>query len=173
MATSYLTPYYGLQQDRPQPYCAEPMSLSFTLPLKDGALGTIPLSHQQPTMSLIKADASYVVAAIPRILSAVTSSIIQRRREASWAELRDIFFYILISLLELQLILSLSLLWLVLPGLVLVPWLSLQIAFIWFLSGFQDVPRPYTFAADKVEEGIPVSNEQALDWYVVGGFFAR
>lgn len=171
MATSRIASYHVPKQELPRRTYTGNMSLSLALALKDSALGTTPLSHQQTFLSLLKADAPYVAAAIPRILCAVGASIVNRRQEASWAELRGIAFYSLLSLLELQLLLSISLLWLVFPGLLLSPWLALQTASIWILIRYiNGGPRSSKFVTERFQDDISSSQEERFDWFVVGGF---
>ncbi|KAI1654905.1 hypothetical protein F4813DRAFT_368845 [Daldinia decipiens] len=171
MANSRMASYHVPKQELLRRAHTENMSLSLALALKDSALGTTPLSHQQTFLSLLKADAPYVAAAIPRILSAVSASIVNRGREASWAELRGVAFYSLLSLLELQLLLSISLLWLVFPGLIILPWLALQTASIWILIRYiNGGPRSSKFVTERFEDDISSSEEQRFDWFVVGGF---
>ncbi|KAI2633254.1 hypothetical protein GGS26DRAFT_75686 [Hypomontagnella submonticulosa] len=146
------------------------MSISLTLALKDGALGTTPLSHQQTAISLLRADVPYVAAAIPRILTAGVASLLHRWQQVTWNELRETTLYFLLSLLELQLLLSIPLLCLVVPGLILVPWLGLQIALIWvLLRRINSGRRSFKFAADKLGDGDLSSEEERFDWFIVGG----
>ncbi|KAI0379044.1 hypothetical protein F5Y04DRAFT_139605 [Hypomontagnella monticulosa] len=146
------------------------MSISLTLALKDGALGTTPLSHQQTAISLFRADIPHVAAAIPRILVAGAASLINRWQQVAWDELRETALYFLLSLLELQLLLSISLLWLVAPGFVILPWLGLQVALICvLLRRINRERRSFKFAADKLGDGNLSSEEERYDWFVVGG----
>ncbi|KAL7622592.1 hypothetical protein AAE478_008102 [Parahypoxylon ruwenzoriense] len=146
------------------------MTLSLTLALKDSASGTIPLSHRQATLSLLQADLPRIVTVVPRILSAVSASTIGRRRVANWAELREVALYLLVSLLELQLLLSVALLWLIFPGLVLLPCLSFQAASIWILLRCMNNRHPSpTFTAGKPADDPLGSEEQRLYWIVVDG----
>ncbi|KAI1799652.1 hypothetical protein F4811DRAFT_542864 [Daldinia bambusicola] len=152
-------------------FTRETRRLSLVLSLKDSALGTTPLSHQQTFLSLLKADAPYVAFAIPRILLAISVSIVNRRREASWAEVREVTFYILLSLLQLQWLLSISFLWLVVPGLALLPWLGLQAVFIWILIQYiNGGSQSSKFITKRFQDDISSSKEQHFDWFVVGGF---
>ncbi|KAI2617838.1 hypothetical protein GGR54DRAFT_640922 [Hypoxylon sp. NC1633] len=159
-----------LEQDLPRRAHTRNMTLSLTLALKDSALGTTPLSHRQTAVSLLKADVSHVFSAIPSILSAFAASIINNWRVASVIDLRRIFIYILVSLLELQLLLSIGVLWLVVPGLALLPWLGVQGASIWLLLRLLNKgQRPFTVAADKHKETSSSDEETSSDWFVVGG----
>ncbi|OTB00510.1 hypothetical protein M426DRAFT_15452 [Hypoxylon sp. CI-4A] len=162
--------YDALSQQLLRDGCDDNLSLSLTLPLRDGALGTSPLTHQQTIPSLLKTDVPYVVAAIPRIVHASIASIISHRRETTRAELRDVALYSLLSLLQLQLVFSLSMLWLVVPALVLLPLLGLQGALIWMIIlHVNRGSRSFTIAADKCRPGDSNSSEQCLDWFVIGG----
>ncbi|KAI8958802.1 hypothetical protein F5Y11DRAFT_334918 [Daldinia sp. FL1419] len=158
------------KQDLLQRTHAENMSLSLTLALKDSALGTTPLSHQQTFLSLLKTDLPYVAAAIPRVISAVGASIINQWPDMSWAELRGSFFYLLLSVLELQLLLSIFILWLVIPGLVLLPCLALQAASIWIVIRYINGGlQPSRFISKRARDDFP-RNEQRFDWFVVCGY---
>ncbi|KAI1104987.1 hypothetical protein F4804DRAFT_166390 [Jackrogersella minutella] len=170
MANSPVASCKPLKRESPQLIRTNSLSLSRTLALRDNALGTTPLSHQQTAVSLLKTDIPYVAAAALRIICAVAISIINRRRETSWIELRDAALYVLMSLLELQLLLSVCLLWLVIPGLALLPWLGLQVAAICIL--FRRVnkgPQSFTFVAERSRDDTFDGEEQHLDWFVVGG----
>ncbi|KAI1373194.1 hypothetical protein F4677DRAFT_232371 [Hypoxylon crocopeplum] len=170
MTASQLASGNALGQDPPRCAHTKNMSLSLTLALKDGALGTTPLSHQQTTVSLLKADVRHVAAAMPRILSAALTSMVSRRREVSWVELRELSIYILVSLLELQLLFSVCLLWLAIPGLALLPWLGLHIASIWFLLQCVNHGRgPFTLSTGELGGDHSGSEEQHSEWFVVGG----
>ncbi|KAI1077942.1 hypothetical protein F5B20DRAFT_582760 [Whalleya microplaca] len=152
-------------------------SLSFTLPLNDGALGTTPLTHQQPASSLLKTDVRYVAAAIPRIFSALAASLCCRWRELGWCGLQEEALYFIASILELQLLLSVTLLWLMLPGIVLLPWLSIEVALVWFLVRFiNKQPQIFTIftgAAKESQSGEIGVERQQQDWFVVGGMAAN
>ncbi|KAI1208642.1 uncharacterized protein F4807DRAFT_144620 [Annulohypoxylon truncatum] len=170
MANSPVTVHHTLKQDPSRPASLNGLSLSLALALTDEALGTTPLSHQQTAASLLKADISYVAAAIPRILSALVVSIVNRRRKTSWAELRETILYFLLSLLQLQFLFSVCLLWPVVPGLVLLPWLSLLAASIWILlRAANNRPSSFKYAADQPEDDVPGDEDCHLDWFVVGG----
>ncbi|KAI1468965.1 uncharacterized protein F4812DRAFT_425320 [Daldinia caldariorum] len=149
----------------------ETFRLSLALALKDSSLGTTPLSHQQTFLSLLKADAPYVASAVPRILLAISVAIVNRRHETSWAKVRGVTFYILLSLLQLQWLLSISFLWLVVPGLVLLPWLGLQAVFIWIIIRYiNGGSQSSKFITKKAQDDISSSKAQDFDWFVVGGF---
>ncbi|KAI1775990.1 hypothetical protein F4818DRAFT_441264 [Hypoxylon cercidicola] len=142
-------------------------ALSRTLALTDAASGTTPLSHQQTTISLLRADIRLLIAAIPRILMAVTGQVTQT---ASWAELREMVLYLMVSLIELQLFISLSLLWLVVPGVALLPWLGLQAASVWIILRYINSPnQPFVFTADRLTSDALDDELPRLDWFVVGG----
>ncbi|KAI0836546.1 hypothetical protein F5Y06DRAFT_105607 [Hypoxylon sp. FL0890] len=157
------------QREPPRQARSNDLSLSLTLALKDGVLGTTPLSHQQTALSLLRADIPYIAAGVPRILSAVVASIFSRRRRATWAELREMAFYLMLSLVELQLLISVSL-WLVLPGLALLPWLILQAVSIWILTRcINSGPRSLIFTAATPGGTSSGGDEKRVDWFVVGG----
>ncbi|KAI1408709.1 hypothetical protein F5Y13DRAFT_172146 [Hypoxylon sp. FL1857] len=158
-----------LQQEMPRQVHTSDLSLSLTLALKDGALGTTPLSHQQTAASLLRADIPYIAAGIPHILLANVASMLGRRRGASWDELREVALYLLLSLLEIQLLISICLLWLVLPGLALLPCLSFQAASIWILIRcINSGPRSLTFTAGVSGDTTSGGDEKRVDWFVVG-----
>ncbi|KAI1453004.1 hypothetical protein F4805DRAFT_398343 [Annulohypoxylon moriforme] len=158
------------ERDPPRPTRENGLSLSLALALKDEALGTTPLSHQQTAVSLLKADIPYVAAAIPRIISALIVSIINRGRKTNWAELRGAILYFLLSLLQLQFLVSVCLLWPVMPGLVLLPWIGLQAVSIWILlRAANNRPTSFKYAADQLGDDVSVDEECSLDWFVVGG----
>ncbi|KAI0139176.1 hypothetical protein F4776DRAFT_54407 [Hypoxylon sp. NC0597] len=170
MADSPVASDRVLQQELPRHIRANDLSLSLTLALKDGALGTTPLSHQQTAASLLRADIPHIAAGIPRVISAAVASIISHRRRISWTELRELTFYLLLSLFELQLFISVCLLWLVLPGVALLPWLCFQAVSIWILIRcINSRPQSLTFAADVLGNTIPGGDERCVDWFVVGG----
>ncbi|KAI1483242.1 hypothetical protein F4774DRAFT_214913 [Daldinia eschscholtzii] len=171
MATSRIASYHVSKHELTRRVRTGNMSLSLALALKDSALGTTPLSHQQTFMSLLKADAPYIASAIPRILQAISASIVNRRKEASWIELRGVALYLFLSLLQLQLFLSISFLWLVVPGLVLLPWLGLQAVSIGILIRYVNGgPQSPKFITKRFQDDISYSKEQHFDWFVVGGF---
>ncbi|KAI1134568.1 hypothetical protein F5Y05DRAFT_201580 [Hypoxylon sp. FL0543] len=158
------------RREPPQQARSNDLSLSLTLALKDGVLGTTPLSHQQTALSLLRADIPYVAAAVPRILSAVATSTFRGRQGATWTELREMAIYVLLSLLELQLLISLCLLWLVLPGLTLLPWLTFHVASIWFLIRYLNSrPLSLTFTAGAPSDVSSDGDEKRMSWFVVGG----
>ncbi|KAI1446060.1 hypothetical protein F5Y02DRAFT_417355 [Annulohypoxylon stygium] len=149
---------------------ANGLSVNFALALKDEALGTTPLSHQQTAVSLLKTDIPYVAAAVPCIISALVASIINRGRKPSWAELREAILYFLSSLLQLQFLLSACLLWPIVPGLVFLPWLSLQVALIWILLRVaNNRPTSFKYAAEQLEDDAQSDEDCRLDWFIVGG----
>ncbi|OTA56585.1 hypothetical protein K449DRAFT_157558 [Hypoxylon sp. EC38] len=171
MADSPVTPNRTPQQESSRQHIrADDLSLSFTLALKDGTLGTTPLSHQLTTASLLRADIPHIAAGIPRVISAAVASIVRRRGIISLAELRDLTFYLLLSLFELQLLISACVLWLVLPGLALLPWLSFQAASILILIRYiNSRPQSRVFAADALGDTNLRGDEKRVDWFVVGG----
>lgn len=163
MATPTVASRLILEHRQPQ------HALSRTLALTDAASGTTPLSHQQTTLSLLKADIRILVAAIPRILVAVTRQG-QVPQTASWAELRETALYLVVSLIELQLLVSLCLLWLVVPGVALLPWLGLQAASVWVILRYLNCRnRPFVFTVDRFASDALDDELQRLDWFVVGG----
>ncbi|KAI0007567.1 hypothetical protein F4779DRAFT_498779 [Xylariaceae sp. FL0662B] len=145
-------------------------SLSFTLALRDGALGTIPLTHQQPAMSLLKTDVRYVAAAIPRIFSTLVASPCSRWREMSWHELREEALYFVASILEVQMLLSTCVLWLLLPGIVLLPCLSLEVALVWLLIRcINQEQQTFTRTVEESKSDKIGDEKQRKAWFVAGG----
>ncbi|KAI0888501.1 uncharacterized protein GGS22DRAFT_98041 [Annulohypoxylon maeteangense] len=170
MANSPVTLHRTFERDPSQPARENGMSLSLALALQDEALGTTPLSHQQTAISLLKADIPYITAAIPRILSALIISIINRGRKTSWADLREAILYSLLSLLQLQFLLSICLLWPVVPGIILLPWLSLQAVSIWILLHVaNNQPISFKYTANQLGDDALIDEECHLDWFVIGG----
>ncbi|KAI6082506.1 hypothetical protein F4821DRAFT_213217 [Hypoxylon rubiginosum] len=143
-------------------------ALSRTLALTDAASGTTPLSHMLPTVSLLKADIRLLAAAVPRIFVAV----IKGSPQTSWAEWRETVFYLVVSLIELQLFVSLCLLWLVVPGVALLPWLGVQVALVWWiiLRWVNSQSRPFVSPTDRLPSNDTIDDElERCDWFVVGG----
>ncbi|KAI1089712.1 hypothetical protein F5B19DRAFT_358639 [Rostrohypoxylon terebratum] len=170
MAKSLTILHRFREQDKTRPARANDFSVSFALALKDEASGTTPLSHQQTAVSLLKTDIPYVAAAVPGVISALVASIINRGRKPSWAEVREATLYFLLSFLQLQLLLSVCLLWPVVPGLILLPWLCLQTALVWILlRAANNRPTSFKYAADRHEDSVSGDEEDSLDWFVVGG----
>ncbi|KAI1388039.1 uncharacterized protein F4822DRAFT_430794 [Hypoxylon trugodes] len=171
MATIPITSHRTLGREPSPSIKTNDLSLSFTLALKDGASGTTPLSHQQPALSLPRADIPYIATATFRVVSAFVASIINRQRRISWVDAWDISLYCLLSLLELQLLLSVPLLWLVVPGLALLPWLCLQGALIWTLLRYVNTGRAlFIHAAGKATNDRSSSEEPRSEWFIIGGF---
>ncbi|XXG95359.1 hypothetical protein Hte_001621 [Hypoxylon texense] len=161
MTTPTVASTHTLENSQPQ------HALSRTLALTDAASGTTPLTHQQTTISLLRADVRLLVGAIPRILVAGTRRVPQT---TSWAERRETVLYLVASLTELQLLVSLCLLWLVVPGVVLLPWTGLQAAFVWAVLGcLNSRNRPFVFTVARSASDRRDDELQRLDWYVVGG----
>ncbi|KAI5919642.1 hypothetical protein F4810DRAFT_476307 [Camillea tinctor] len=110
------------------------MSLSYTLPLNDGALGTIPLTHQQTALALLKADAPRLTAAVRPLLSAFVAKTARRIQELGWCKAsRRLALYFAISALELQLLICAPALFLAVPGLIFLPCVGLEVVLLWFL----------------------------------------
>ena len=146
-------------------------SLSFVLPLRDSALGTTPLVHERPALHLLKQDARQVAAAVPRVLSALLSSPLRRQTRPSWMEMREILIYFIVSVVEAVLLVSILPLWLFTPGLVLLPWVCLQLGLIWLLlqklnGTYQSLTRVSDAKGGEAETN---ERNERLFWIVVGG----
>ncbi|RYP35924.1 hypothetical protein DL767_003613 [Monosporascus sp. MG133] len=145
------------------------ISLSFTLPLRDSALGTTPLTHQRPALHLLKKDACHVATAVPQMLSAIVGSVWRQRTSLSWRENREILIYVLVSAIEVQLLVLILPLWLFTPGIVCVPWVCLHVMLIWLLlrrlNGTEQVFTSAT-GAPSTEEA---ETEEDFFWIVIGG----
>ena len=145
------------------------MSLSFTLPLRDKALGTTPLTHQRPAIHLLKHDLRHVSTAVPQVVSAFTSSLLQQQKCLSWGETRELLIYILVSAIEAQLLISILPLWLLTPGVFFLPWVCLQGVLIWLvlrrLNGTEQILTSATHVADGEESDV----DGNFFWIVVGG----
>ncbi|KAI1502115.1 hypothetical protein F5X99DRAFT_427498 [Biscogniauxia marginata] len=150
------------------------MSLSYTLPLNDGALGTTPLTHQQPALTLFRADAPRVAAAVRPLLSAFAASTARHIYTLGWCEaVRRVVLYIAISVLELQLLVTGPVLWLAVPGLIFLPCLGLEVALIWLLvlRLNKDQQHMFTCANEgtKNRNHLDGQDHQRWYWIVVGG----
>ncbi|KAH9886623.1 hypothetical protein F4778DRAFT_786720 [Xylariomycetidae sp. FL2044] len=147
------------------------LSLSFTLALKDGALGTIPLTHQQPVTRLLKADAPYLAAAIPRILSAVLAAAITKDDEhGGWQGTRVTAVYITVSLLELQFVLAASFWWLFIPGFLLLPLLAVEALSIgWLVRRLNVGNQSCRRIPDPVRSEERDGDKAHLHWLFVAG----
>ncbi|KAI0477100.1 hypothetical protein GGR56DRAFT_691280 [Xylariaceae sp. FL0804] len=173
------------------------LSVTYTLALHDGALGTVPLTHARAPASLLRADVPEVAAALPRLLLALAASSLLdsgddgdgdssdthagRRRWWPWQwrwwqwwrswQRRShgrvsVLLYAVASVLQVQLLLSAALLWLVLPGLVLLPALALEAAAIWLLvfrllNRGHDDNRPITVVLPRPRPVAGVANTPA------------
>ncbi|KAI1758589.1 hypothetical protein GGR53DRAFT_516596 [Hypoxylon sp. FL1150] len=161
MATSRAASYNMPEHNEPQ------YALSRTIALTDALSGTTPLSRQHTTVSLLKTDIRLLAAAIPRILVTV---IRRAPQTTSWVEWRETVLYFIVSLVELQLLISLCL-WLVVPGIALLPWLGLQVASVWgILLCVNSRSQPFVSRADRLTRNDATDDKlESCDWFVVGG----
>ena len=147
-------------------------SLSYVVPLRDGALGTTPLSHERPMIHLLKHDARPVTVAAIKLVSALARSVLRHRARSSSTEGREILIYLIISAIEAQLLISFLPLWLLTPGAVFLPWICLQLFIIWLLlNQINGAGHILTRAPDRQDdEEEPTSDrDKRLCWIVVGG----
>ncbi|KAI0601007.1 hypothetical protein F4775DRAFT_589698 [Biscogniauxia sp. FL1348] len=164
--------------DRVAPQAAS-MSLSYTLPLNDGALGTIPLTHQRSALALLKADAPRLAAAVRPLLSAFVATTARCIHNLGWLEAgRRLALYIAVSALELQLLVCAPILFLALPGVISLPCVGFGAALVWHLvqrlnrrNNTQQQQEVFTYANAEGEGATAAKNSTAERWHwiVVGG----
>ncbi|KAI1493400.1 hypothetical protein F5X96DRAFT_688272 [Biscogniauxia mediterranea] len=159
------------------------MSLSYTLPLNDGALGTIPLTHQQPALALLKADTPRLAAAIRPLLSTFVATTARCIHKLGWLKAgRRLALYIVVSALELQLLVCAPVLFLAVPGLIFLPCVGLEVALLWLLvqrlnrNNNQQEVIPCTSAegtttttTTAAKNSSSSSSTEHWHWIVVGG----
>jgi hypothetical protein len=145
------------------------MSMSYILPIMDGATGTIPLTHQHSVMSLLTTDAPHFIRAIPRMISSLASALARRRNKLIWRELREVGLYLLLSVIELQLALAAVPLWLMGPGFLVLPLFCAQIGIIWYLIRLINRGRRVFKYASELSKGANQGRGDHNRWTVVGG----
>ncbi|KAK8022901.1 hypothetical protein PG991_006782 [Apiospora marii] len=145
------------------------MSISYILPLMDGATGSVPLTHEHSLWPLLRTDAMHCMRAVSQIFAAFATSLSRRRGQMSWKEHREIFLYLVLSLLELQFLLTAIPMWLLMPGFFVLPLLSIECSLIWSLiqivnSEDRTFVCRWNGADEEKEEGW-----EHYTWAVVGG----